>query len=73
MDIIAVNGQGISLGRFINLHAKTVGVRNGLFVKINKYYASITFGQVQLMHSNDLCLLVIYIQHFMVCCQLTYI
>ena len=66
MDIIADNGQGISLCCFINLHTKTVGVRNGLFVKINKYYASITFGQTQLMHSNDLCHLVI--QHFMVCC-----
>ena len=44
MDIIADNGQEISLCCFINLHTKTVGVRNGLFVKINKYYASITLG-----------------------------
>ena len=73
MDIIAVNGQEISLGRFINLHTKTVCVRNGLFTKIDKYYVFIIHGLLQLMHSNDLCLLVTYIQHFMVCCQLTYI
>ena len=47
MDIIADNGQEISLCCCVNLHTKTVYVRNGLFVKINKYYASITFGQVQ--------------------------
>ena len=38
MDIIADNGQEISLGCFVNLHTKTVCVRNGLFAKINKYY-----------------------------------
>ena len=73
MDIIADNGQEISLGCCVNLHTKTVRVRNGLFVKINKYYVSITLGLLQLMLSNDLCFLVTYIQHFMVCCQLTYI
>ena len=71
MDIIADNGQEISLGCCVNLHMKTVCVRNGLFVKINKYYVSITLGLLQLMLSNDLCFLVIL--HFMVCCQLTYI
>ena len=68
MDIIAVNGQEISLGHFINLHTKKVCVRNGLFTKIDKYYVFIIHGPWQLMHSYDL-----YIQHFMVCCQLTYI
>ena len=38
MDIIADNGQEISLGCFANLHTKMVCVRNGLFAKINKYY-----------------------------------
>ena len=73
MDIIAVNGQEISLGCFVNLHTKTVRVRNGLFVKINKYYVSITLGLLQLMHSNDLCFLVTYIQHLMVYYQIIYI
>ena len=73
MDIIADNGQEISLGCCVNLHTKTVYVRNGLFVKINKYYVSITLGLLQLMLSNDLCFLVTYIQQFMVCCQFTYI
>ena len=73
MDIITVNGPEISLGCFVNLHTKTVCVRNGLFVKINKYYVSITLGPLQLMHSNDLCLLVTYIQHLMVCYQILYI
>ena len=67
MDIIAINGQEISLGCFVNSHTKTVRVRNGLFVKINKYYVSITLGLLQLMLSNDLCFLVTYIQHFMIC------
>ena len=53
MDIIAVNGQEISLGCFVNLHMKTVCVPNGIFAKINKYYVSITHGLLQLMHSND--------------------
>ena len=41
MDIIAVNGQEISLGCFVNL-PKTACVPNGIFAKINKYYDSIT-------------------------------
>ena len=73
MDIIAVNGQEISLGCFVNLHTKMVCVRNELFTKINKYYIVITHSLLQLMHSNDLCFLVTYIQHFIVCCQVTYI
>ena len=73
MDIIADNGQEISLGCFVNLHTKTVCVPNGLFAKINKYYVSITHGLLQLMHSNDLHLLVTNIQHLMICYQLIYI
>ena len=69
MDIIAVNGQEISLGCFVNLHTKTACVPNGIFAKINKYYASITHGLLQLMHSNDLCLLVPIIYHLMICYQ----
>ena len=67
MDIIAVNGQEISLGCFVNLHMKTACVPNGIFAKINKYYVSITHGLWQLMHSNDLRLLVPIIHHFMIC------
>ena len=70
MDIIADNGQEISLGCFVNLHMKTACVPNGIFAKINKYYVSITHGLLQLMHSNDLCLLVPIIHHFMICYQL---
>ena len=44
MDIIAVNGQEISLGCFVNLHTKMACVPNGIFAKINKYYVSITHG-----------------------------
>ena len=73
MDIIAINGQEISLGCFVNSHTKAACVSNGIIAKINKYYVSITFGLLQLMFSNDLCFLVTYIQHFMVCCQFTYI
>ena len=58
MDIIAVNGQEISLGCFVNLHTKTACVPNGIFAKINKYNVSITHGPLQLMYSNDLCPLV---------------
>ena len=71
MDIIAINGQEISLGCFVNSHTKAACVSNGIIAKINKYYVSITFGLLQLMFSNGLCFLVIL--HFMVCCQLTYI
>ena len=70
MDIIADNGQEISLGCFVNLHTKMACVPNGIFAKINKYYVSITHGLLQLMHSNDLCLLVPIIHHFMICYQL---
>ena len=65
MDIIAVNGQEISLGCFVNLHMKTACVPNGIFAKINKYYDSITLGLLQLMHSNDLRLLITVIHHLM--------
>ena len=41
MDIIAVNGQEISLGCFVNFHMKMACVPNGIFAKINKYYGSI--------------------------------
>ena len=70
MDIIAVNGQEITLGCFVNLHTKMACVSNGIIAKINKYYVSITLGLLQLMHSNDLCLLVPIIHHFMICYQL---
>ena len=66
MDIIAVNGQEISLGCFVNLHMKTACVPNGIFAKINKYYDSITHGVLQLMHSNDLHLLITVIHHLMI-------
>ena len=66
MDIIAVNGQEISLGCFVNLHMKMACVPNGIFAKINKYYDSITHGVLQLMHSNDLRLLVTVIHHLMI-------
>ena len=66
MDIIAVNGQEISLGCFVNLHTKTARVPNGIFAKINKYYDSITHGVLQLMHSNDLRLLVTVIHQLMI-------
>ena len=49
---------------------KTACVPNGIFAKINKYYVSITHGLLQLMHSNDLHLLVTIIHHFMICYQL---
>ena len=70
MDIIAVNGQEISLGCFVNLHMIMACVPNGIFAKINKYYDSITHDLPQLIHSNDLCLLVPIIHHFMMCYQL---
>ena len=73
MDIIAVNGQEISLGCFVNSHTKAACVSNGIIVKINKYYVSITLGLLQLMHSNDLRLLITVIHHFMIYCQFTYI
>ena len=73
MDIIAVNGQEISLGCFVNSHTKAACVSNGIIAKINKYYVSITFGLLQLMHSNDLRLLITVIHHFMIYCQFTYI
>ena len=73
MDIIADNGQEISLGCFVNSHTKAACVSNGIIAKINKYYVSITLGLLQLMLSNDLCFLVTYIQHSMVCGQFTYI
>ena len=63
MDIIAVNGQEISLGCFVNLHMKMACVPNGIFAKINKYYDSITHGVLPLMHSNDLRLLITVIHH----------
>ena len=71
MDIIAVNGQEITLGCFVNLHTKTACVPNGIFAKINKYYSSITHGLLQLMYSNDLHLLVTVIHHLriMICDQ----
>ena len=49
---------------------KTACVPNGIFAKINKYYVSITHGLLQLMHSNDLRLLVTIIYHFMIYYQL---
>ena len=49
---------------------KTACVPNGIFAKINKYYVSITHDLPQLMHSNDLRLLVPIIHHFMICYQL---
>ena len=70
MDIIAVNGQEISLGCFVNLHMKMACVSNGIIAKINKYYVSITLGLLQLMHSNDLRLLITVIHRFMICYQL---
>ena len=66
MDIISVNGQEISLGCLVNLHMKTACVSNGIFAKINKYYDSITHGLLQLMHSNDLHLLITVIHHLMI-------
>ena len=72
MDIIAGNGQEITLGCFVNLHTKTACVSNGIIAKINKYYVSITLGLLQLMHSNDLRLLITVIHHLriMICYQL---
>ena len=52
------------------MHTKTACVPNGIFAKINKYYVFITHGLLPLMHSNDLCLLVTIIHHFMICYQL---
>ena len=66
MDIIAVNGQEITLGCFVNLHTKTACVSNGIIAKINKYYVSITLGLLQLMHSNDLHLLITVIHDLMI-------
>ena len=65
MDIIAGNGQEITLGCFVNLHMKTACVSNGIIAKINKYYVTITLGLLQLMHSNDLCLLITVSHHLM--------
>ena len=70
MDIIAVNGQEILLGCFVNLNTKMACVPNGISAKINKYYDSITHDLPQLIHSNDLCLLVPFIHHFMMWYQL---
>ena len=49
-----------------------VGVYNGIFAKINNYYVSITHGLLQLMHFNDLRLLVTIIHHLIICYQLLY-
>ena len=66
MDIIAVNGQEISLGYFVNLHKKTVYVYNGIFAKISNYYVTITYGLLQIMHFNDLHLLFTVIHHLII-------
>ena len=34
-----------------------VYTHNGIFTKINKYYDAITYGLLEIMHSNDLRLL----------------
>ena len=65
MDIIAGNGQEITLGCFVNFHTKMACVSNGIIAKINKYYVSITLGLLQLMHSKDLRFLIIVIHHLM--------
>ena len=65
MDIIAINGQEITLGCFVNLYTKMACVSNGIIAEINKYYVSITLGVLQLMHSNDLRLLITVIHHLM--------
>ena len=57
MNIIAVNGQEITLGHFVTLHEETVYTHNGIFTKINKDYDTITYGLLQIMHFNDLRLL----------------
>ena len=57
MNIIALNGQEISLGCFVNLHEKTVYTYNGICTKINKYYDAIPYGLLKIMHCNDLHLL----------------
>ena len=46
MDIITVNGHEISLGCFVNLHAKTACVYNVIFAKISNYYDTITHWSV---------------------------
>ena len=53
MDLIAVNGQEITLGCFINLHEKMACADNGLFLEINYYYHVINAGPLKLMHFND--------------------
>ena len=35
MNVIAINGQEITLGCFVNLHEKTVYTYNGIFTKIS--------------------------------------
>ena len=57
MDIITVNGSEILLGCFVNLYKKTISAYNGIIVKISNYYDAITYGLLQVMHFNDLCLL----------------
>ena len=46
MDIITVNGHEISLGCFVNLHAKTACVYNVIFAKISNYYDTITHWSI---------------------------
>ena len=42
MNIIAINGQEITLGCFVNLQVKIACVYNGIFAKINNHYNAIT-------------------------------
>ena len=44
MNVIAINGQEITLGCFVNLHEKTGYNNNGRFTKISKYYDVISYG-----------------------------
>ena len=57
MNVIATNGQEITLGCLVNLHEKTVYTYNGIFAKISKYYDAISHGLWKIMHFNDLRLL----------------
>ena len=43
MNVIATNGQKITLGCFVNLHEKTVYTYNGIFTKISNYYNVISY------------------------------
>ena len=54
MNVIAINGQKITLGCFVNLHEKTIYTNNGIFTKISKYYDVISYGLYNIMHFNDL-------------------